>query len=278
VAPTEHDQERLENAQLAIRRARLPMWLVICVALVVGGLAYGFVGHLPQAVRLVFAGSAALLAGASVWTHAPRRARVSATDTFFAGFAAERGWRYLPQAPRRLDSPLLTHGDEQRTGRGFRLAVGGHPCLLYEHVRFDGEGDEQHATHYVVLVADGKLDRASGLRIHARQGFRSVVAGRMREVELESTELSQRYVVEVPAFVAESDARALLTPALIAAFLDVADAGAYCGDYLELCVDAVVLASEGTITLEDGDYLDRTVAAVQPLLDRLLPESEAPPT
>jgi hypothetical protein len=276
VTRIEEDEQRLEKAHAAIRGAHPPAWLVVGVALVFGGVAYVFVGDLPLAVRLVFAGSVALLAGASLWTYASRRASVSPTNSFFAGFALARGWTYFPQAPRRLDSPLLTHGDEQRTGHGFRLEILGHPCLLFEHVRLDGEGDDQHATHYVVLVADGTLDRASGLRIHARHGFHSVIAGRMREIELESTELAQRYVVEVPAHVEEGEARALLTPTLITTFLELADTDAYCGDYLELCVDAVVLASEGTITLDDGDYLDRTVAAVQPLLDKLLAGSQAP--
>ena len=121
------------------------------------------------------------------------------------------------------------------------------------------------------------MHHAGGLRIRARTGFRSDAGPRMRELQLESTELEQRFAVEAPVYVDEADAREVFTPSLIAAFLDFADADGYLGDYLELCVDAVVLASEGTITLEDGEYLDRTVAAVGPLLDRLLPVEEAPP-
>jgi hypothetical protein len=276
VAQTE-DEQQLAEAHAAIRGAHPPPWLVAVVALLVGGVAYIWVDSLPQVVRLVFAGSAALLAGAGLWTYATARARASATDRFFIRFAADRAWTYFPLTPRRLDSPLLAHGDAQRGGRGFRLPIGGHACVLYEHVRLDGEGDDRQETHYVVLVADGRLRRASGLRIRARNGFRSDAGSRMRALELESTELAQRFVVEAPIYVDERDVREVFTPTLITAFLDLADADAYLGDYLELCTDAVVLASEGTITLEDGDFVDRTVAAVAPLLDRLLGVDQAGP-
>jgi hypothetical protein len=273
----ETDDERLEEAHAAIRGAHPPLWVVLGGAFVTAAVAFVVIGSLPLVVRLVFAGSAALLAGAGLWTYANGRARLSATDRYFAGFAAARGWTYFPLTPRRLDAPLLAHGDAQRGGRGFRFAIGGRPCQLYEHIRVDRDGDEEHETHYVVLVADGRLRHAGGLRIRARTGFRSDAGPRTRELALESTELEQRFVVEAPVYVEEADAREVFTPSLIAAFLDFAATDGYLGDYLELCVDAVVLASEGTITLEDGAYLDRTVAAVGPLLDRLLPVAEAPP-
>jgi len=263
------DEQQLADAELAIRRARPPLLGVFGTAAVVAVAAYFSTGTLPQAVRIVFAVSAALLAGGGVFSSVKNRARRSETDRFLTAFALERGWVYSRAGPLLFGSPLLAHGTRQQTGRGFTLTLDARRARLYEHIRIDGSGRSQTQTSYVVLHVEAALTRAVGLRIRANEGF-PVDGPPVREFELESTELSQGFLVEAPPYLDELELRDVLTPSVITAFLDLAHAECYLGDYLEIGVGSVLLASLGTITLEDGEYLDATIPAAQPLLDKLL--------
>ena len=77
------DEQRLEEAHAAIRGAHPPLWVALAGAVGAAVVAFVAIGSLPLVVRLVFAGSAALLAGACLWTYATRRTRMSATDRYF---------------------------------------------------------------------------------------------------------------------------------------------------------------------------------------------------
>jgi hypothetical protein len=270
VADPGPQQEELAAAEGAIRAARPPGVMLAVAALIGGGGAFVWARTVPNAPSLLFAAGGAIAAPALVWVVVKAQARKSATDHFFTEFAVARGWFYLPAAPLRRDSPFLAGGTRQRAGRGFRLAVGGRDSVLYEHVRIDGSGKSQQSTAYVVLLVEATAPDAIGLRIRQRHGFRVAGGMPLRELELEYTELSERFVVEATPRDDLVGLRALLTPTFITAFLDLADANCYLGDYLEVGVGFVVLASLGTITLEDGDYLDATLPAAQPLLDELL--------
>jgi hypothetical protein len=266
--------ETLASAEGSILSAR-PSNAALAAAAVagaLGGALYGAAGF--------HHGSLGLIAGALIgavglpfflYQAVKTRARRKQTDRYFSQFAGARGWTYEPPGsmPSR-DTPLLQAGDAQTTGPGFALMIDSLPCRLYEHIKRVGSGKDEHFTHYVVLVVTVDLAGIGRLRLHPHAmaaGLGARLSG-YRIVELESQEFEQAFDLEVDDATEETLVRQLFDPALITALLDFRAIACYLGDYTEWQYGRLVLAAEGTITLEDGAYLDTTVSGVAPLLAR----------
>ena len=199
---------------------------------------------------------------------AARRRRAGAEQRKWVAFAAARGWTYLARAPLRQDFRFLEVGSGHAAGRGFRLTIADRPCVLYEHIRLDGTGEAPASTRFVVLVVEGVRPHGDGMRIRAKD-YSPIPGPQMRHVELESTELAERFVVEAPVSMPIERVREVLTPTAIVDLLTLANTDCYLGEYAEIGVDALLLASRGTIDPGDGDYLDATVAAAAPVVEKL---------
>jgi hypothetical protein len=274
--PADTDSAAVSLAEQRIHAAR-PSWFVAAAAAIGCAALAAFEFHNAGGTLRWLAPVVAVPIGIGLaWASAQARVRGRETDRFFFAFAEERGWIYLPQAPLVLSSPLLAAGGRQSAGRGFAIPLDGTQVRLYEHDRIDGSGKDRTVTSYVVLLVPAVTTRAVGLRIRPRHGFRAPDPD-LRPIELESTELSERFVVEAPRGLADAEIRELVTPIFITAVLDLADAECYLGSYLEIGVGYVLFASLGSITLEDGAYLDATIPAVTPLLDKLLAVDQATP-
>jgi hypothetical protein len=262
-------QATLATAERTIAAAR-PRWWMVCLGALAGaalGVSEAHQKHTvtPGWAYAVGAVGGAVLGVVAAFFIAKQAARRKQTDRYYTEFAAARGWTYNDGAAPNRDTWLLRAGDGQTSGPSFELTIDGLRCRLYEHIKRVGSGKYETFTHYVVLVthvAPAGIARLS-VRPHALLADGSI-GGKV--IHLESEELDRRFVIEVDAATDETRVRQLFDPVFITTLLDFAGSNCYLGDRYEAERGSLVLASEGTIVLEDGSYLDATVQAIAPIL------------
>jgi hypothetical protein len=196
-------------------------------AMALGASAAFTVGAWQHSAMLMLAGPAAVVAGVAgiAWFAADR----AAARRFYWGFADAVGLTYASRTELLSLTPLLGAGSRRRVehwmyGRLPGELSGGIGQLVWERIDRDPDGDDavKERNRFTICTVDleASLPLFRGVYLHPRHGLFAPYSdwlGRtpVRDVELESSEFTERYELRVGTDQDQLLLRRLLAPTLV---------------------------------------------------------------
>jgi hypothetical protein len=240
------------------------------------GLWLGYTGFGAEGALFGGLGGAALGVALDLLVSSQQDRRARARDSL-EGWAAEHGLIYNVSSPVFRDTPFLCAGSAQEGRHGFTGEIFALRGTVYEHItRYGSEqgGGSGDAHHYLVVHLSFDLPGIAFLRVRPRHAavpnpadaLMNRVLG-VKEIELESTVLSERCHIDVNESCDELWLRRLLSPQATAALSDICESEIFAGGlYVEAEAGKLVVATPGRIDPERLERLDGLLTAVQPFV------------
>jgi hypothetical protein len=214
-------------------------WRLILIGLALLGTVIGsFIGAHPFAQFVLAIGFAIVMVAIGlivIWI----RASGSAEDDFLTAWGRAHELTFEESPNTGSGTPLLRQGDEQKAENGLVGSFAGHPVLVchytYTVVTYstdsNGVRTRNEAHHpFTVVRLDAVASGVSRMTLHPRSGLDKGWFDRVdsaltsnRVVELESSELHDRYKLEVKDDVSDIEVRQIFEPSFIVWCLDQKD-------------------------------------------------------
>ncbi|MGZ4385550.1 MAG: hypothetical protein ACXVYM_08790 [Gaiellaceae bacterium] len=213
-------------------------------------------------------------AALALWLLA-RSARRPSIEITLEDWAQAHDLIYTNPAPVFRDTPTLAAGASQSGEHGFTGAIFGLRGTIYEHIRLESSDASGSGDHLIVLHLAFGLPRLPYLLVHARRPGLPIEQAALRLtdnrlVELESSELAERLLIEVNKQTSDVEVRRLLTPQMIVKLLDLTERPLFGeGLLVEAYAGKLVIATPGRIEASSVAALDELLEAAAPLVTAL---------
>jgi hypothetical protein len=255
-------------------------WDLVALGALVGaglGFLYGFGDESRQRAWHVFGGMAvgAICVFIAGWGKVQLRAR----ERFFTRWATRRQWSYKASGQPFEDTPLLRGGDRRNASDVFSDFWTMPGAVLYQHKRITGSGRNERVSNYLVLHFRLGRPLVPLLRISPHSHIADLGEKLLgdheligRQIELESTELTQQFRIEGLAE-DEDEIRKLLAPSAIVIILGFRRALPDAHVYFEIEGAVVAFAVEMKLSPKRPEAISELLELWKPIADWLIEEA-----